>query len=289
MHCGDISKSVVLVLTIIFFLMLLAHELGHLDVFAKSYQEEGFCVTGLGGDTNPALQGHAVSFYACITMSAAMFALVMQGRLSDEALRPIKKNALSLSGHSLGHAFLASRAGSAGSGSSLAFEELSPSERVAAFLALSLVWWGFKRDPKHPLSAVILALGHNFLQVFVLPTRYFFVHVLLAVLGTSAIRGLSREEHEKDRYYALEATLVDVPILVMTFTEALCCDTWFKQVGGHVWFDMVVPFGFFVYYAILISDPSERVTPEEGTTSCRPRPCGGERRPCGGGLYEKED
>lgn len=276
MHCGDVSKSIVLVLTITFFLTLVAHETGHLDVFSKSYQDEGFCVTGLDGDTHPALQGHALSFYACLAMAGLMLELVRQGKLSGPALRPIKKNAISLAGHSLGHAFLASQAGSGGgSGSALAFETLSAPQRVLAFLVLSFVWWGFKRDPKHPKTAIFLALGHNFLQVFVLPTRYFFVHVLLAVLGSSAIRGLSREQHEKDRYYAMEATLVDVPILIMTFTEAFCCDTWFMSVGGHVWFDMVVPFGFFLYYAILISDPNETVTKEEDDVKRRDWLCAG--------------
>ena len=34
-----------------------------------------------------------------------------------------------------------------------------------------------------------------------MPTRLFFVHVLLAVLLSSALRGLARAPEEKDHYY----------------------------------------------------------------------------------------
>ena len=90
-----------------------------------------------------------------------------------------------------------------------------------------------------------------------MPTRLFFVHVLLAVLLSSALRGLARAPEEKDRYYDMEAILVDVPILLATFGEAITCDSFLINYGGHVWFDMVVPFGFIAYYMILLAYPEK--------------------------------
>merc|ERR1712046_360179 len=77
----------------------------------------------------------------------------------------------------------------------------------------------------------------------------------MAVLLNSALRGLTRPAVEKDRYYDMEAALVDVPILLMTFGEALPCDVFLARYGGHVWFDMVVPVMFTVYYVLLLLYP----------------------------------
>eukprot|EP00966_Prymnesium_polylepis_P281452 6503263-Prymnesium_polylepis.2 len=73
----------------------------------------------------------------------------------------------------------------------------------------------------------------------------------MAVLGNSAIRWLGRPIADKTKYYALEAWLVDVPIAASAFAEALTCDVFLHAYGGHVWFDMVVPGMFVVYYAVL--------------------------------------
>ena len=64
----------------------------------------------------------------------------------------------------------------------------------------------------------------------------------------------------------MEAILVDIPILLASFGEALSCDSFLKQYGGHVWFDMVVPVMFTVYYAILIFTKDDETF---GTTTAK--------------------
>merc|ERR1719473_661539 len=128
--------------------------------------------------------------------------------------------------------------------------------RLALFGAFQFVWFGFMRDQRRTFTETMLwATFHNMLQCFFLPTRFFFSHVLLAVLLSSAVRGLLRDPSTKDTYYDLEAALVDVPILLATFGEALGCDDYLLPIGGHVWFDMVVPVMFGVYFAVLAFDP----------------------------------
>jgi len=63
------------------------------------------------------------------------------------------------------------------------------------------VWLGFVRDKKRSLAvSCSLAAAHDALQaVWVLPTRFFFTHVLLAVLGGSAVRWLSKDTSQKTR------------------------------------------------------------------------------------------
>jgi len=258
---GDAGKSLVLVMVTVFFGLLILHELDVIDVFSTVYQEEGFCVHAK--TTNSWFRGHFLSFYACSLTALWMRAMVFYGEfcgMSKESLKPIKKNSISLFGHSLGHAFLGYQTNNS-TGGTRVFEDLTFSGRIFAFVALQIVWYGFMRQrnsKRSHLTAFSLALFHNSLQVFILPTRWFFTHVLIAVLTSSALRGLSRDPKDKTIYYALEAWLVDVNILVMTFVESFTCETFLIHVGGHLWFDMVVPIGFTVYFFLLFESHCEK-------------------------------
>lgn len=251
---GDCGKLLVLALLVPFFILLVLHELNAVDVFSNLYQQEGFCVHAKV--SSPWMRGHAISFYACCAMALWMQFLVFCGLrsgMSPDSMKPVKKNSISLFGHSLGHAFLASQTNDATGGARI-FEDLTFSGRILTFIVLQFVWYGFMRQRSAKRSAgfaFAIALFHNSLQVFVLPTRLFFTHVLLAVLASSSYRGLNRDYSEKTIYYALEAWLVDVNILVMTFVESFTCESFLIHMGGHVWFDMVVPFGFTAYFFIL--------------------------------------
>lgn len=220
-----------------------------------SYLADGFCVSN---KEDALWSSHAISFYADVATALGMMALVHLGSergLSEAALTPIAKNSMSLLGHGVGHLFLGVRAAVS---NGAIFEGLSTKGRLAMFAAFMPVWYGFMMDKRRSTPVTIgFTVFHNTLQTFFLPSRYFFTHVLKAVLLGSAIRWLLRPRADKSRYYALEAWLVDVPVLLASFGEALTCDTFLKRYGGHVWFDMVVPFGFLLYYMVLINDPRE--------------------------------
>lgn len=254
LRVGDVAKGIVLLLTFIFFVCLLAEHNGVMNHFSDSYNFDGFCVSGK--DLHPIYQTHSVCFFANSITAAIMIYLVTQTKnLTKAAIRPMKKNAISLFGHGIGHLFLSISTQTGDLGASQAFEVLRGREFLYQFLnyfALFWVWFGFNRDSRRSLqTTVMLALFHNTLQFFFLPTHFFFVHVLLSVLGGSSIRGIWFRD-DKDLFYDLEAVFVDIPILLMTFTEALTCDSFLASIGGHLWFDMVVPFGFYFYYGIIL-------------------------------------
>lgn len=111
----------------------------------------------------------------------------------------------------------------------------------------------FMRDRRRSTVATCaFTFMHNTGQVFFLPTRFFFTHVLLAVLLNSAFRWLRRPASDKTKYYAMESWMVDVPIVLASFGEAFACDAWLSRFGGHVCFDMVVPVMFTAYLAVLV-------------------------------------
>ena len=254
MHSVDTAKLVIITLCLVFLVMIALHEASYLAVFSASYLADGFCVANK--HLHPALQGHAIAFYGDALMALCMASMVKLGReqfeLSEAALTPIAKNMISLFGHGCGHLFLAVNA-STMTGSSMVFENLTMSQQLLALIGLFPVWYGFMRDKRRSIKVTCrFAMAHNSLQVFFLPTRFFFTHVLMAVLLNSAVRWLSRDPREKTKYYAMESWLVDVPIVLASFFEAFTCDAFLIRYGGHLWFDMVVPIMFGVYFAILV-------------------------------------
>lgn len=261
---GDIGKSIVITLSLSFLTCIIMEHYGLTAFFSESYKREGFCISNT--HMHPMYQSHAISFCFNTILSLVMCSLVHLGRwqfsMSESALRPINKNAFTLLAHGFGHLFLAlctvnlakERGGNPEYSSAAAFETLSSTQQAAAVVALFFVWFAFMRDSRRKLSTTIVwAFLHNILQVFMIPTRFFFTHVLMAVPLHSGVRAIFfRERSQKDIYYAMEAWLVDVPILLMSFGEAISCEDLFIHYGGHVWFDMVVPIGFIVYYTVLV-------------------------------------
>ncbi|CAB9496426.1 expressed unknown protein [Seminavis robusta] len=261
-RAGDIAKCITIVLSLAFFACIVEHEKGRMHLFSESYIDAGFCIGNR--ELSWTVQSHAISFYADAAMAMLMVGLVYWGHqrrgMRWEALSPMFKNALTLLGHGCGHLFLAINT-QRDDAAAKAFERLGPRGKVAAFVALLPVWYGFMSDSKRSRAkTLVFAVFHNALQVYVVPTRFFFTHVLMGVLLNSAFRKLAMPPHQKDLYYDLEACLVDIPILLAAFGEALFCDNYLIHWGGHVWFDMVVPAKFMVYFAIVLcrSDSYER-------------------------------
>ena len=79
--------------------------------------------------------------------------------MTEKSLRPIKKNALSLFGHGLGHLFLA--IGTTADNTGL-FENLTMRDRVFIYPFLLVVWYGFMFDARRSFKvAMTFAIIHN--------------------------------------------------------------------------------------------------------------------------------
>lgn len=243
--------------TVSFLACIMLHEHGHLNIFSTPYKENDFCISIK--DKSMAFHSHAISFYANAMTALVMSIFIRVGRgygLREAALKPIAENVVALFSHGCAHFFLSFKTNV--SGATQALVDLSPSERAVGFIALTFVWYNFMRDSQISLSAAVaLAIIHNIVQVFILPTRFFLMHVLLAVFLNRAVHGFTRRAEDKDRYYSMEFILMDVPILLASFGETLTCDSFLVKYGGHVWFDMVIPIMFCVYFGVLTVNPNK--------------------------------
>ena len=47
-----------------------------------------------------------------------------------------------------------------------------------------------------------------------------------------------------------------VPVVIMGFIEAVTCDSGLVHMGGHVWYDAIIPISVLVYAAVALSRPA---------------------------------
>ena len=74
---GDYAKLVVSALVLTFLGCICAHELGYASFFSASYRAQGFCVSNPG--SHPAVQGHAISFYASLLLACSGWCITAGG------------------------------------------------------------------------------------------------------------------------------------------------------------------------------------------------------------------
>ena len=205
-HPGDVAKLIIVALCLAFLMSVVLHDFGLLNDFSRSYLQDGFCVSN---SESLLWSSHAISFYANTLTALGMAFLVCHARrtgLGEPAIAPLMKNSLSLFGHGIGHLFLAvhtssgssSTSTSSGSGSGAILEEDSPVARFIMFVAFFPVWFAFMTDRRRSLVATLgFTLCHDALQTYLLPQRFFFTHVLMAVLLGSAVRWIGRPRAAK--------------------------------------------------------------------------------------------
>lgn len=136
----------------------------------------------------------------------------------------MSRNAVSLCGHGFGHALLGlydwfSPPGQPSGGGGGMFEQLrrGPVWLFAlVFVGFWGVWYGFMRGNggNECGRAAVTSLLHNTAQMCLLPSSFFFTHVLMAVVVGAALRGLKQPEAEKNRY-------LPSLLLILSTTSAL--------------------------------------------------------------------
>ena len=77
------------------------------------------------------------------------------------------------------------------------------------------------------------------------PPVFSFTYVQTSLLWVAAAYDLARDD--KDRCYDLFAVLVAAPVGVVSWFEGLACDAFYKGLGGHVWYDGVIPASMLAY------------------------------------------
>ena len=115
---------------------------------------------------------------------------------------------------------------------------------------LSLFWYMFIRSifstEKGHSRIIFLSSLYTLVHAFFVAGRFGFTYVQTMLLVTFSIHAIATEE--KGQYYNAASILIGLPVGFVSWIEALACDNFFVHIGGHVWYDAIIPLSHCAYY-----------------------------------------
>jgi len=256
MRLGDIGNTYTIAQTFAFCAAIYAQSRGMIDIFSKQYVTDGFCVSNK--DMSIYAQSHAMCFYGDTLGAILMYAVVKYSETykyaCKEALEPLKKNSFSIFAHGCAHLYIAFQAGGvnivAEPGTQTAREMMLPA--IGFFLFWVAFMLTFLKGQFYSFSnACILAVFWTAIQLNFVTSQFLFTYVNSVITLTAAFNGLAR--NDKDIYYDMNVLIVGIPVGIAAWTEAVTCEYFLINFGGHFVFDMTIVVGLFVYFAIIMA------------------------------------
>ena len=234
------ANFLVLVNSVAFAGVFVLHAMGKLSLFSASFQKEGFCVKNSG---DAYWSSHALAFYADCVGAAVLLALLLFSSLPRSAVKPLWINVPGILAHGAAHMSL-----------SINLAKDVPETRDTASmltLGIQLAFWLALLKATDPRQSYLRLVAHSSVQTFIvinLPEHYGFTYVQTVLLMSASLSALYRPN--KDVYYELYALIVALPIGFVSWFESIACDSGFKALGGHFWYDATIPATSILYYAL---------------------------------------
>ena len=234
---GDLANSLSLLLTGAFLVAILLRP----SLFAESYLRAGFCVSFAA----TAYNSHALCFYADAFFTVLLG--VLCSTFSDSRLARVRTSYLGILGHGIGHlALYLSPDAIRGSGETQA----TTLWVLAALLAFWLgFFWSFTPSK---LVNLAIAFANTLALAFHVPRAFGFTYVQTVLMTAFVSRDLLIRER-KDSLYVAWSVLVNIPVVLMGWIEALGCDAGLINYGGHVFYDAVIPLSMLAYAAVALA------------------------------------
>ena len=248
MRFGDIVNGVVVVNNLSF---LCAQAFT--NSFSKSFLDDGFCVSNK--DQSIFLQSHALSFYSDTVFTIILYYMYNNVKVdpdpihNNKLLEPIKANIVAVFSHGLGHLNLAFNS-KYFSNTPLISSISNPINKNLSIVMLYFFWYYLiKAAYLNGTSGYwrVNAVIHTILLAFAVPFNHSFTYVQTILMLTAAISEYNLKN--KDVYYDMKALIVHLPITIVGWIEALYCDRFLKNVGGHVIYDTTIPLSIITYHA----------------------------------------
>ena len=224
-----------------------ATEWWHLDIFGSHWAAEGFCLSFQGS----LLHTHLLCLYADTACAAGLFWL--SRRCEDRAeLKVVKENVVSVFAHGLVHGLLWVNG-------PLPERQQYESPSVPSFAVVSFFFFSFTylMTPSPLWLGAVQSIAHTVVLTRI-PWILSFTYVN-TVIGFN-LSAAQIATSPRDIYYVLYPVLYSGPVLVATLLEPLLCDAFLVNWGGHLFFDMSIPFGTALYFIVACRlPPRERL------------------------------
>ncbi len=275
---GDAANIFVLVNTVVFLALVVAEAQGLSHIFSSNFRRDGFCVSWSDAPLNGCaaiaaratvsalcspfrhpgpsiatlrrrwMQSHAACFYADTLLALALLAFCTKLEGSRvEGLDQAKQNVGGVIGHGLGHFFLFF----ANLGDVPAFYNFEQwAIRIGILIGMTGFWYGFfAANPSSPGPAVnsVHAAVQAYVVTGLVPPKFSLTYVQTVLLLNQVYGELRRAD--KGPHYDRWSLIVNLPIGLFGWLEALSCDGFLINYGGHLWYDSSIPLSMLVYCA----------------------------------------
>lgn len=216
--------------------------------FGVNWISDGFCLSF----KNSMLHTHLLCLYGNTVCSLILF--ILAGSSKREELANVRVGVGSVLMHGIGHAYVWYTDGTLRFGS---IDETGLAVFLSQYVFLILFFLIFVYKPNAWPTWMSLALSvlHSIVLTNV-PPIFIFPYVNLVITTTLIVALFASSP--RDVFYPLQMLTFCGPVS-MAFLEPLLCDQFLINYGGHLFYDLIIPFGFFVYYFVASGLP--------------PRPC----------------
>ena len=126
-------------------------------------------------------------------------------------------------------------------------------DAVKGYVALQLFWYGILNTlPKigagPQLRHIALAFTICLLHFCAVPSAFGFTYINAVLYFVNGITFLTEK---KGPFYTHFAVLFILPNMPMMWVEAVACDSFLINYGGHFWFDFMVPIMTLLYFFVV--------------------------------------
>ncbi len=243
---GDLANFISLFITFSFVAAITLRP----SIFSASYLTEGFCVSF----ANTPFNSHVLCFYIDTFFTLVLGALVLWNS-GDVRLQRVRENFFGIFGHGIGHLglyFVKFEGDGASSNTNFATADISPVQRSVLFAGLLFFWGAFflSLTPSKFFNAVV-SIFNTIALAFYVPRVFGFTYVQTVLMTCFVTRDLLTSAR-KDVSYNVWCWCVNIPVVVVGWVEALSCDAGLINLGGHIWYDAVIPISVLVYVVIMM-------------------------------------
>ena len=192
-------------------------------------------------------------FYADSAFAFALWIMtsLCAAGMEDASLKPVKQNILGIFFHGCGHLWIGydqrmdQRTGWEVTRGDFVYDF------IPAYIIGFLFWYfltiaGGLKDALGNYGHLPLVTSVTLFQFFFVPGILSFAFVGTTLITLSCLSQLLKKE--KTRFYNAESVICVTPVVFMAWIEALTCDTFLMNVGGHLWYDLTIPISFTVFF-----------------------------------------
>ena len=235
---GNTMHSAALVLTLVYAVGVatIAHDPNQ-QIFDREWTKHGFCVSN---SSLPFRTSHDMAFYADVVLTIIMLTLAILWRKDGGTVAAsLVGFAVATIGHGLAHEWIAYTIRT-----DAYRQEVGQMIPWKASVALVVgFWFPFLNTTCPGVPWPLAALASVFAQVGLgrIPSMYSFTYVQTVIMVATSTNHLTspREEKEK-RQYAIAPVMVSMPLAILAWIECTLCNSFYKHIGGHLWFDLTL-------------------------------------------------